>query len=408
METLRVSKKEFKTGEIIARVIEGMLTQAKASEELGISIRQVKRQCKEYKKNGLEGLTHKSRGKKGNRKISDPIREKIIGVIKERYSDFGPQLVKEQLEETHRLKYSREWLRQLMIDAEIWEAKKKKKVKYHQRRGRRDQEGELLQIDGSYHDWFEGRGLKCCLINRVDDATGKIKGLRFVEHESTEAYFTVMKRYVKDYGIPLAVYSDRHKIFKGEKNDSQFSRALKELGTKPIFANSPQAKGRVERSHATLQDRLIKLMRLKGIDSMEAGNKYLGAFILDYNKRFGRRPRSEKDAHIGLLKGIDLERIFTIKETRKLSKQLTVGYEKKTYQLKTQENSYRLIGKNALIYTRKGKVVIECEEKEYNYTIFEDQPYQAIMDRKKIDAFLDRKQALTGIERHRRGMAVNF
>jgi len=406
METLRVSKKEFKVSQVIAKVIEGQLTQIQASNELGISIRQIKRQCKKYRNGGMEELIHKNRGKKGNRRIIEAKRKEVTELIKERYLDFGPQLVKEQLEETHQLKYSREWLRQLMIKEGIWRAQKRRKTKYHQRRDRREQEGELLQIDGSYHDWFEGRGPKCCLINMVDDATGKIKGFRFVDHESTAAYFTVMKRYIQNYGTPLAVYSDRHKIFKGDKGDSQFSRALKELGINPIFANSPQAKGRVERSHGTLQDRLVKLMRLKEIDSIESGNRYLKGFQIDYNKRFGRIPKNEKDAHGIVREGIDLERIFTIKEDRVVSKQLTLGYENKIYQLKSKQNSYRLIGKRALIYKRKEKVIIECDGEEQSYTIFEDQPYQVVMDRKKIDAFLDKKKRMTIAERHRKGIGV--
>ncbi|NGX43299.1 MAG: hypothetical protein K940chlam7_01594 [Chlamydiae bacterium] len=266
MEIIQMSKKELRRGEVISKTVNGDLTQKKASQELSISLRQIKRLCKRFRKAGLEGLAHRSRGKSSQRKMNPSTRAEVLGFIKNDYPDFGPQLVKEQLERRNQIKVSREWIRRLMIDEGIWKVKKRKNIRFYQRRNRRSQEGELIQIDGSPEYWFENRDPKCCLINMVDDATGKLMELRFVREECLEGYFLGMKRYIETHGRPLALYSDRHTIFKSPKAKekpklTQFGRAMKELDIELIHANSPQAKGRVERAHGTLQDRLIKLMK---------------------------------------------------------------------------------------------------------------------------------------------------
>ena len=219
MEIIQMSKKELKRGEIILKIMEGRIKRKKASWKLNLSLRQTHRLCKKYKEEGLVGLAHKNRGKSGNKKINSSIRNQVLELIKIKYPDFGPQLIKEQLEERHHLQLSREWIRKLMIQESIWKVNKRKNLKFYQRRDRRSQEGELIQIDGSYEKWFENIGPKCCLINMIDDATGKLQELRFVDHESTENYFEVMKSYLKNHKRPLAIYSDRHMIFKSPKNN---------------------------------------------------------------------------------------------------------------------------------------------------------------------------------------------
>jgi hypothetical protein len=296
-----------------------------------------------------------------------------------------------------------------MIEGGLWEAKRKKRFKVHQRRERRPREGELVQIDGSYHEWFEDRGEPCCLVNMVDDATGNLKELRFVAHESTQAYFDATRAYVLRHGIPEAMYSDRHSIFKGIKNDSQFHRALKELGIELILAYSPQAKGRVERSHGTLQDRLIKLMRIDGISSMEEGNKFLEKFMKEHNCRFGRSPKNPQNAHVPLCPEISLNRILCVKEKRKISKQLTVHYANKTYQLNPRKNGRRMVGKSVTMNEQTDGVVIEYEGEKLDYTTYEERPYaEIIMDRKRLDSFLDRKDRMSIVQRRRKGIASNF
>jgi transposase len=182
---IQMSERELKRGEWIARVVAGVCPQKKAAAKLGLSVRQIKRLCARYRSHGVSGVAHRGRGKISNRRIAADERKQVCAIISEQYPDFGPQLVSETLERRHGLKFSREWLRQLMIDEGLWEAKQRKFIGVHQRRERRSREGELIQIDGSYHKWFEDRGPACCLINMIDDATGRLKELRFVEHEST-------------------------------------------------------------------------------------------------------------------------------------------------------------------------------------------------------------------------------
>lgn len=410
MEIIQLSKKEIEKGKIILKILDGKLIKKQACKILHLSLRQIYRLCKKYKDQGLIGLTHKNRGKSSNRKLSSRIRKQVLELINKHYSDFGPQLIKEQLEERHHIRLSREWIRLLMIKENLWEVNKRKNLPLYQRRERRPCEGDLIQIDGSYEKWFEDRANKCCLINMVDDATGKIQELYFVDHESTENYFMAFKRYINRQGCPLAVYTDKHMIFKSPiGNLTQFGRSMKELKIELIHANSPQAKGRVERSHGTLQDRLIKMMRIEKISSIEEGNKYLEKFRIDYNKRFARKPKKSKNAHRPLSEEENLNTILCIKEQRKISKNINIQYKNKTYQITPKGNARRLIGKTILLYEIDDKIVLEYMGEQYNYTIFEDQPYiENIMDRKKIDAFLDKKKPMSIIQRQRRKMATNF
>jgi len=409
-----MSKKELQAGEVLVRAVKGTISQKEASEELSLSLRQVKRLYKRCKEEGLEGIAHRNRGRPSVKKISPRSRAKVLELIKNNYIDFGPQLIKEQLEERNHLYFSREWIRGLMIEEGLWQVKKRKTTKVYQRRTCRSREGELIQIDGSPHAWFEDRAAKCCLINMVDDATGKIKACLFVEEESLSGYLTGMKQYIETHGRPLAIYSDRHTIFKSPKSDekpklTQFGRAMKELGISLIYANSPQAKGRVERSHSTLQDRLIKMMRLDGISSIEDGNRYLKEFMEDYNKRFGKAPQSTENAHRDLPKELNLNRILCRKEERKVSKSLELQYKHATYQLIAKGNSRRLVGKRVQLLEGEEGIRIEFEGEEYEYKVYQEQAYEeTVIDRKRIDAFLNRKKAMTEIEKHRKRTSVKI
>lgn len=403
-----MSKRELERGKMIAQVIEGILSYAGAAEKLSVSVRQIGRLCRRYRAGGIAGLAHKARGKASNRTISEARRQEVLNLIAEKYVDFGPQLLKEVLEREHGLRFSREWLRSLMAKEGIWEVTPRRTKRVHQSRDRRPREGELVQIDGSYHKWFEDRAAACCLINMVDDATGKLMELRFVEHESTEAYFEATRSYIERHGLPMAMYSDRHTIFLGQKNDSQFCRALKELGIDLIHANSPQAKGRVERSHGTLQDRLIKLMRIKGISSMSDGNQFLSSFRDEHNQRFARCPRDPRSAHKEL-KRQDLDRILCVKESRKVAKDLSISHRNRKYLLDQKKCGRRMVGKTVTVYETKGGIEVEYGGQRYKGKPFDDQPRaETIMDRKTIQAFLDRKQPLTIIQRRRRGVSANF
>lgn len=400
METIRMSKKESKYAKIIAEVVAGKLRQSQAAIILQLSLRQVKRLCSKYKSEGLKGLCHQGRGRISNNKMKEDLRLEILGLIKKNYSDFGPQLIREQLNQRHGIVVSKEWIRQSMIQEGIWTANKRKHQKLYQRRNRRSRKGELVQVDGSYHKWFEDRGEKCCLIVAIDDATSEILELLFVPHESTEAYMKVMKMYVKSRGCPVSIYSDRLNVF---AKNGQLARALAESEIGLIHAQTPQAKGRVERANATLQDRLIKLMRLEGISSIEEGNKYLAQYRTEHNMKFARKPKDPSDAHRELNTELDIERVFCKKDTRKISKDLSIAWNGKTYILKNPSSPNRMRKKEAKVFELEGEVCIEIDGKDHPYEIYEEQQYQAPgLNRKELDAVMDKKPRMSNIQRLRR------
>ncbi len=244
-----------------------------------------------------------------------------------------------------------------MIEWEYWKPKRHKKVKIHQSRDRRECFGELIQIDGSPHDWFEGRASKCCLLVFIDDATSQIVGLRFEPSETTAEYFRLARECIERNGLPLVFYSDKYGVFRVNIPDAQgdcetqFGRACKNLGIELICANSPQAKGRVERANNTLlQDRLVKEMRLAGVNDMEAGNSFLPTFMKNHNRRFAVMPRSDVNAHRQTLPSSEaLDLIFSYQDERTLSKNLELSYNNVIYQIKTATTGYRLRGANVKI-----------------------------------------------------------
>ena len=247
-------------------------------------------------------------------------------------------MAREYLQQAHGFTHSTETLRGWMVQDGLWKAKARKAARAHPPRERRPCRGELVQIDGSHHDWFEGRAPKCCLIAFIDDATGQVLGARFSPTETTQAYFDVLHRYVKDHGMPVALYSDRHSIFtKHDSSDAvptQFERALLQLDIAPIHAYSPQAKGRVERLFQTLQDRLIKAMRLQSINSMDAANAWLGSYLRGHNQRFARSPKEPQDAHRPCTKSVqELRHILALHHQRQLSSQLSCQFECSVVQL---------------------------------------------------------------------------
>lgn len=317
---------------VVRKVLAKRLLQREAAERLGVSVRQFKRLVRRYKDGGPAGLVSKRRGRRPNNALDPSLRCEVMAWVRKRYADFGPTLACEKLTEVHGYRLSAETLRQWMLAEGLWQAKSRRRARIHQRRPRRACFGELIQIDGSPHAWFEDRGKRCTLIVFIDDATGRLLSLRFVAAETTQAYMEALGVYLGRYGRPVALYSDRHSIFRvnhgrQEGKVTQFTRAIKTLDIEPIHANTPQAKGRVERANQTLQDRLVKELRLAGIDGMEAGNDFLPAFLADYNRRFAVAPKSEEDAHRAVLHNAEeLDLILRRHETRKLSKNLTFQY----------------------------------------------------------------------------------
>ena len=400
-QVVKMSRKEVDRLAVIQQVQSKQISQITASKQLGISTRQVRRLEERYAQEGAIGLISKRRDKPSNNQIATSKISQALGLLCSTYVGFGPTFAAEKLFEHHQLKFSVERLRQLMIKNGLWTQRKRRAITHHQMRARRSRFGELVQIDGSPHDWFEGRGEKCCLLVFIDDATSKIVAMLFVPQECTQAYFDAIENYIKRYGRPVAFYSDKHGIFRVNApeateystGDTQLSRALKELDIELICANSPQAKGRVERANKTLQDRLVKEMRLRGISAIEDANAYLSEFIKKHNERFAKEPACTIDAHRqGLPEENVLQLIFSHQATRKLSKNLELSYQNIIYQIQTKSPSYTMRGGNVKICDRKNNVTLIYKNKFLDYKIFDkkNQPTK-ILDSKELTVHLNNK-----------------
>jgi len=402
VELLTMSKKELTRLEVMQRLKGKRLNQAEASEMLGMGVRQVKRLYAAYRKAGAKGLVSQKRGKASNHHLDAGVVQQAVDLIYARYRDFGPTLAHEKLVEKHGLKISDESVRQLMIAEGLWKPKRAKAVEAHQMRERRACVGELVQIDGSDHDWFEGRGPRCTLLVFIDDATGQLGELWFVPHESFFGYAEAARHYFARYGRPVAFYSDKHGIFRVNQGQgagmgegiTQFGRAMQDLDIQIICANTPQAKGRVERANQTLQDRLVKELRLAEISDPLAGNVFLETFRQDFNRRFAVTPRSSHDAHRPLLAKDDLERILSHQETRTLTKNLTVQYAREIYQIQTDRPDYALRNVAVLICQKaSGEIAILYQNRPLAYSLFQRQPRQGVeVTSKTIDAELQQPQ----------------
>jgi transposase len=403
-ELLKMSAKELSRVAVMQKLAEKRMSQKEAGAMLHVSTRQIKRLLKIYRHKGAAGLVSKHRGRTGNNRLAESVKKQALNLLKTKYRGFGPTLAHEKLVEKEKLQLSDESVRQLMIAEGLWKARKAKKVAVHQLRERRACFGELVQIDGSPHDWFEGRAEACVLLVFIDDATGKLVQLLFVDSESFVSYAQAAEGYFRQLGKPVAFYSDKHGIFRvnlpsvGQGTAlTQFGRAMQELEIEIICANTPQAKGRVERVIQTLQDRLPKEMRLRKIASREAGNAYLPEFLADFNQRFAEPPRSTVDLHRPLTPKEDLAHILTWQETRTLSKNLTLQFQKTVYQIQTKRSPYAL--HNALVtvcVNAQDQVTILYNGKSLPYTIYNRQAQQAeVVSAKQIDLALQKSRLPT-------------
>lgn len=358
-----LSHRELDRLTVVRGVVEKKLKQRQAAEQLGLSTRQLKRLVKRYRREGAAGLASRRRGRPSNNRIAESVRSKAVSVIEEQYRDFGPTLACEKLAQRHELQVSVETVRQWMIGAQLWRAKPRHERRAFPRRARRARIGELVQIDGSNHEWFEGRGERCTLIVFIDDATGRLQYLRFVPAESTWAYLEGLRHYLSVYGRPVSLYSDRHSVFRvndpravarGETH-TQFGRVLQALDIEPIHAHTPQAKGRVERANATLQDRLVKELRLAGISDIDAANAFLERYREQFNERFAVEAQSAENAHRPVMHdAAQLELMFTLQFERTVSKNLEIHYDKRIYQVQAGGRVRRL---------RDAKVIV-CERQD--------------------------------------------
>lgn len=384
---------EIRRLKIVQSAIDGHITQKAGSLMLGLSERQVRRLVKVVRERGDRGIVHESRGRPSNRRLADEIRGRVLFLYQERYPDFGPTLATEKLFEIDGIKISDETLRKWLIETGLW--KKRRKRSNHRRwRQRKECFGEMVQMDGSHHDWLEGRGSMLVLMAYIDDATNTTYA-RFYDYEGTMPAMGSFKGYVRENGLPISVYLDRHTTYKSPKKLteweevegieplSQFERALKELGVEVIHALSPQAKGRVERLFGVLQDRLVKEMRLRGIKTKDEANEFLEEYLPRYNERFRVCPANEANAHVRLPIDFDIDRYLCIKTGRTMRNDNTIALDGRLYQIEEQsgkkviveerlDGSMHIISKGmALKYKEiaerpKKEVVTKTDQRVYN------------------------------------------
>jgi transposase len=317
--------------EIVILLDQRMLTPTEAGTLLGVSPSQTYKLLEKYRKLGAAALTSKKRGKRSNRAYPKQFKRRVLDLIEAGYRDFGPTLLAETLLEFHDVKLSPETLRQWMLQSGLWLTKRADRKRLHQLRRRMPCYGDLVQIDGSHHDWFEGRAPECTLMVYVDDATGKLQELCFFPQENRCAYFTTAQRYILVHGRPLRFLTDKHSgVWKAE-GQSDFSKALGQLNVVHSFAHSPQSKGRVERVHRTLQDRLVKAMRLAAISTIEAANAFLPSFVEKYNRDFARQPAAPENTHSPVENRDEIESAFASKYVRRLSRQMGFSFQGAQY-----------------------------------------------------------------------------
>ena len=344
---------ELKRLHVIEKVLEGIVKQVEAAEILSLSGRQIRRIVKRIRSEGSRGIIHRSRGRPSNRRISRRIKERVIHLYRRQYKDFGPTLASEKLLERNGIRINEETLRRWLIGTGDWR-KTRRRRRHRQWRERKHHDGEMIQMDGSHHDWFEGRGPWCVLMGTIDDATGRVFG-RFYDYEGTIPAMDSFKRYIRTYGLPMSVYLDKHTTYKSTAKASiedqlkdrpalsEFERALKELGVEIIHANSPQAKGRIERLFGTLQDRLVKEMRLRGIRTLQEANAFLEEYLPIYNRRFCVSPREGGNLHRPFGRGLDLDAMLCIQTERALRNDFTVAHNRKLYQVEDKVNTSKVM-----------------------------------------------------------------
>ncbi len=394
-----MSQEEVKRARILDMLKEHKISQQDASKRLGITTRQVRRLSNRYQAAGLAGLVSKKRGKVSNRRMDEATCAAAINLIGTHYRDFGLTLACEKLAELHGVQLSVESTRQLMIKAGYWRPRKGGTVCAHPMRERRARFGEMIQIDGSPHDWFEGRGDYCTLLVFIDDATGRLTQLRFAPTETTLGYMHVLHDHILAHGVPAALYSDKHSIFRINAKEAdpdaetQFSRAARELGIECIHAHSPQAKGRVERVNQTLQDRLIKEMRLAGINDIDSANTWLPSYIENFNRRFAVEPKDTTDAHLTYTgTQASLVRTLSVQVMKTLSKNLYCQHENQLLQVATTGTGLGLRGAKVTVHQHfDGTCELLWKKRKLTYGVMSKPQRQSpVADGKSVNAQVDK------------------
>jgi transposase len=393
---LAMSALERERSHIVRALSEGLILQREAAERLGLGVRQVKRLLRAFRENGDAGLISRQRGRVSPRRMDGAKRARIEALLRGKYPDFGATLAAEKLSEREGIEVSRETVRRIQIALGLARARRRRSAKVHRPRERRPRFGELIQIDGSPHDWFEGRGPRCTLIVFIDDATGRLTALRFAPAETTRAYLDALRAHVLAHGVPVAFYSDRHGIFRLNVKEAasgdgltEFGRVAERLRVELIQAATPQAKGRVERANQTLQDRLIKEMRLAGVCDIQAAQSFAQGFIETWNAKFARPPFEAADAHRPWTQDAQaLDEALARREERTLSKALTFSAAGKLYCVKTNGPGTALRGARVtLLHFPDGGMRIDYKNRSLPYTHFKTNPGPSpAEDEKTLDA----------------------
>lgn len=410
--TITMSMQELDRLRVIEAVAEARLMPWRAAERLGLSRRQVERLVNRYRDAGAAGLVSRRRGCRSNHQLAQTVLDRALQLIYGRYADFGPTLACEKLRECHGIRLSKETVRHLMTDAGRWIQRRQRPPKIYQPRARRACLGELIQIDGSDHHWFEDRAPACTLLVYVDDATSRLMHLHFTASESTFSYFEATRAYIECHGKPGAFYSDKASVFRSGKahetgsSVTHFGRAMFELSIDTFCANSSSAKGRVERAHLTLQDRLVKELRLRGISTIVAANAYAPAFMAAYNAHFAKPPKSTFDAHRPLRDDENLDLLMTWRETRRVTKSLSVQYDRVMYLLDDTVANRKLIHRYIDVWEfPDGRIEIRADGHALPYRQYDrlaDVDQGAIVDHKRLGHVLQVAQAIQAQRDNRR------
>ena len=403
-QTITMTRKELRKYEIIKKLIERAMNGTEAAVQLCCTIRWVKKMKARVLKEGATGVIHRARGRSGNRAFHKDKVEKIKTIIIQSYADFHPTFAAEKLEENHGIVISKESLRQYLIRWELWKPRPRKHNKqYRAWRPRKERYGELQQFDGCYHKWFEDRTPECCLLAAIDDATGQPTKLWFDVNESVGAVFGFWKAYIEECGAPSAIYLDKYSTYKinhkaAEDNKeliTQFQRATQEIGIHLITANSPEAKGRIERLFHTLQDRLVKELRLRHISSFEEANKFLAeTFISDFNKKFAVVAAKDGDLHreITSEERENLTAIFAIHNTRIVNNDFTIRFKNQWLQLAAEQPVLVRKKEIVLIEERLDKSLwIKLRNRYLDFIVLPERPIKAYLE--KLPALPARKKS---------------
>jgi hypothetical protein len=404
--------RELDRFKVIQNVADGTLPPWRAAERLGLTTRQIRRLVARLREHGPAGLVSGRRSKPSNNRLDAGIADRVILIIRDRYADFGPTLACEKLYECHGIRLAKETVRRLMTDAGLWVPRRQRPPKIHQPRARRACLGELIQIDGSDHRWFEQRAPACTLLVYVDDATSRLMTLHFTASESTFSYFEATRAYIDRYGKPVAFYSDKASVFRNTSaartgnSVTHFGRAMYELNIDTFCANSSSAKGRVERAHLTLQDRLVKELRLRGISSVDEANAWAPCFMAAYNARFAKPPKSGFDAHRPVRCDENLDLVLTWREPRKVTKSLTVRYDRVMYLLADTPENRKLIDRYIEVWEYPdGRIEIRADGKVVParaYDRLTEVDQGAVVEHKRLGHTLQVAQALQAQRDNRR------